>query len=517
MKKTIILLMLFLFIGLVACTKSDDQNEFKRNNTLVAEELRETEMAQIGNEYLLAWADEFNYEGTPDPNRWNFEVGTGNGGWGNGELQCYTKDSKNANVANGLLTITSLKENYGGCNYTSARLTTKAKGDWKYGYIEIRAKLPTGKGTWPALWMMPTNSEYGTWPKSGEIDIMETTGYNPNKILGTIHTGSYNHKLNTQKGGYTSISNSTTDFNLYGIEWNEKSIQFKVNGTNFFTYNYDERLNTSDTSYMAWPFDKEFFLIMNIAMGGSMGGEVDVNFEKAEMQIDYVRVYKKVTTDDNEKPSVVEMTSTTPTSSSIFLEWNKAKDNTSIRHYEIVVDNKQIGATLKNNYLITGLKENTNYKVRVIAVDWNNNYSITGIMNITTLSIQNVPGKVTGYAYTLGEGVEVINGSDSEGGKVLKFNENSEALYEINSQASGNYHLSLRLAAVQNCEVTIYIVANNVETKLETLSISASYGKYNDIALTNLINLPKGNVSFKITCTGKATGNAMLLNYLKIE
>ncbi|NLX29626.1 MAG: family 16 glycosylhydrolase [Bacteroidales bacterium] len=237
--------------------------------------------AQDGCSQLI-WADEFNVEGAPDPTRWNFE--TGGGGWGNNELQFYTDSRNNSYVSNGTLKIHARKSNNA---WTSARMVTAGKASWQYGRFEIRAKLPTGRGTWPALWMMPQNSIYGGWPQSGEIDIMEHVGYDPGKIHGTVHTEAYNHKLGTQKGSNVMVSNFNTEFHLYAIEWTESQITWYVDGKSYFTF-----LNEKKT-YKEWPFDHPFFLIFNIAIGGDWGGAqgIDPALTEAVMEIDYVRVY----------------------------------------------------------------------------------------------------------------------------------------------------------------------------------------------------------------------------------
>ena len=230
----------------------------------------------------LVWADEFEGSGAPDPSRWNFE--TGGGGWGNNELQFYTDSRNNSYVSNGTLKIHARKSNN---TWTSARMVTSGKASWKEGRFEISAKLPTGRGTWPALWMMPQNGIYGGWPSSGEIDIMEHVGYDPGKVHGTVHTEAYNHKLGTQKGGSTTVSDFNSAFHVYSIEWTETNIKWFVDGKPYFTF-----VNENKT-YKEWPFDHPFFLIFNIAIGGDWGGAqgIDPALTDAIMEIDYVRVY----------------------------------------------------------------------------------------------------------------------------------------------------------------------------------------------------------------------------------
>lgn len=234
----------------------------------------------------LIWADEFDYTGLPDNTKWSYEVG--GSGWGNNELQYYTSNRlENARVADGILTIEARKESYGGRNYSSARLVSRQKGDWLYGRIEVRAKLPSGRGTWPAIWMMPTESAYGTWPNSGEMDIMEHVGYNPNVVHATIHTDLYNGAEGTQKGSSLTVADAFTAFHVYAMEWTPTQLKFYIDNSGYFTYDYSN-------DHRAWPFDKMFYLIMNIAVGGNWGGAqgIDDTVFPARMEIDYVRVYQ---------------------------------------------------------------------------------------------------------------------------------------------------------------------------------------------------------------------------------
>lgn len=236
----------------------------------------------------LKWSDEFISAGLPDNTKWGYDVG--GSGWGNNELQYYT-DSRleNARVENGNLIIEARKEAYGGKNYTSARLVSRNKGDWKYGRIEVKAKLPGGRGTWPAIWMLPTDWVYGAWPASGEIDIMEYVGYDPGIVHGTVHTEAYNHSIGTQVGASYSVPNAETAFHVYAIEWDESKIDFFVDGNKYFTFN-------NQGTWQKWPFDQRFHLILNIAIGGNWGGVqgVDDNIFPVKMEIDYVRVYQAV-------------------------------------------------------------------------------------------------------------------------------------------------------------------------------------------------------------------------------
>lgn len=236
--------------------------------------------------YTLAWNDEFDGQYI-NPNKWDWEI-NGDGG-GNNELQYYTGSPTNSFIENGKLIIRAIKENYNGKEYTSARLRTKGKGDWLYGRIEVSAKVPTGVGTWPAIWMLSTDWSYGGWPESGEIDIMEHVGYDQNIIHGSIHTKAYNHTIGTQKSATLNIQNATTAFHKYAIEWFEDHIDFFIDDHKYFTFTNENK------SWQYWPFDKHFHLILNLAVGGNWGGVqgVDENAFPAQMEVDYVRVYKK--------------------------------------------------------------------------------------------------------------------------------------------------------------------------------------------------------------------------------
>ena len=240
--------------------------------------------------YELVWSDEFDYEGAPDPAKWGYD--TGATGWGNHELQNYTKELKNAEVKDGKLFITAIKEKSGSAEYSSARLVTKGKGDWLYGKIEVRAKLPYGKGTWPAIWMLSTDWSYGGWPKSGEIDIMEHVGYDQNVVHYSIHTESYYHSIGTQKTKTSKVSEVSDTFHDYAIEWLPDKILFFVDGEQI--YDYQPTKYKTNPTYKEWPFDKPFHLLLNIAVGGDWGGlaGVDESIWPQTMEIEYVRVYQ---------------------------------------------------------------------------------------------------------------------------------------------------------------------------------------------------------------------------------
>ncbi|MDH7446762.1 glycoside hydrolase family 16 protein [Aquimarina sp. 2201CG14-23] len=226
----------------------------------------------------LVWADEFDNNGAPNSANWTYDLGTGDNGWGNGESQSYTDDPSNVIVEDGLLKITAISENGG---YSSARIKTQDLFTFTYGRVDVRAKLPTGGGTWPAIWMLGSNITEVGWPACGEIDIMEHVGNNQDVVSSALHFPGNN-------GGNaifeeTTIPGASVDFHIYSVEWSSTEIIFSIDGTPYHTYPYTSNL----------PFyNNDFFLILNVAMGGTFGGAIDPAFTESTMEIDYVRVYQ---------------------------------------------------------------------------------------------------------------------------------------------------------------------------------------------------------------------------------
>ena len=236
------------------------------------------------DKWKLIWSDEFNTPGMADPNKWDYEVGYIR----NKELQYYTKARpENARVEGGFLVIETRKDNFEDHPITSASLHTRRKASWKYVRIEVRAKLPTGRGMWPAIWMLGVNRQLG-WPACGEIDIMENVGFDPLMIHANVHTKAYNHVLGTNKGNKIKVTDPSKNFHVYAIEWFEDHIDFFMDETKYFTF------KNEGTGSDVWPFDKPHYLILNAAYGGSWGGQkgTDDHILPQKYLIDYVRVYK---------------------------------------------------------------------------------------------------------------------------------------------------------------------------------------------------------------------------------
>ena len=236
-----------------------------------------------GNNDVLVWFEEFDYNGAPDPSKWTIETGNGDWGWGNGEDQYYR--AQNLEVSDGTLKITAKRENFGGFEYTSGRMKTQGNFNFKYGKAEIRAKLPATQGTWPAIWLLGSSHSTLGWPFCGEIDIMEQRGQLNDKsyVLGTVH---WNHGSEYNPASYSldsqNIENLSTEWHLFTMDWTEDRIKIGVDN------NYYYQINTNDSM----PFFDPFFFIVNVAIGGTLGGNIDPNFSQDTMEIDYIRVFQ---------------------------------------------------------------------------------------------------------------------------------------------------------------------------------------------------------------------------------
>ena len=257
----------------------------------------------FAGDWKLVWSDEFDTPGLPDPARWNYEEGFIR----NNEVQFYTRERKeNARVEDGMLVIEARKERFKNpafdpnatnkgrgrrgvefADYTSASLTTRGKAAWRYGRIEVRAKLPLGRGTWPAIWTLGADRTQG-WPACGEIDIMEFVGFEPGVIHANIHTRAYNHVKKTGKGSVVNIPDASEAFHVYALEWDPQRLDFFVDDKKYFTY------ANEGTGEDVWPYDKEQYLMLNLAIGGAWGGVkgIDDTIFPQPYHIDYVRVYQ---------------------------------------------------------------------------------------------------------------------------------------------------------------------------------------------------------------------------------
>ena len=236
----------------------------------------------LKDNYRLVWHEFFEDE-VLDTNQWNIEIR--DPGWVNNELQAYTNRSENLVIEENNLIIKTIKERYKSASYTSGRINTSDKLEWKYGRFEIRAKIPKTKGVWPAIWLLSDSIAEEGWPKCGEIDIMEHIN-NEDIIYGTIHSEEYNHMTDTQIGGNTTIVDLDKKFHTFGLEWDENSLVW------FIDDNIYHRVNKKDYFEDDWPFDNKYFLILNQAIGGFWPGDPDNNFTSTEFIVDSIKVFQ---------------------------------------------------------------------------------------------------------------------------------------------------------------------------------------------------------------------------------
>lgn len=270
MNKILLIIITFAF-ALSSCTGPSNQDQTK-------------------DQYVMVWEDEFEYEGLPDSTLWEYDTEGNDAGWGNNEAQIYTVANKeNAWVEDGVLNITAHHQDCADKNFTSARLISKA--DWQYGRVEVKAKLPDGRGTWAAIWMMPGGWSFndGNWPDIGEIDIMEHVGHDLGTIHASAHSRDYQWQKGTQKTATIRVDDVDEEFHTYAMEWDEEVMHTFVDDSLYFTYE-NEGLGKSK-----WPYDKPFYLILNVAVGGAWGSQegIDTTAFPQTMQIDYVRIYQK--------------------------------------------------------------------------------------------------------------------------------------------------------------------------------------------------------------------------------
>ncbi len=271
---------LLLFLMLFACT-------MHTNNP------PKTISTETG-EWRLVWHDEFDQPdgSAPDPEKWGYDIG--GGGWGNGEYQVYTDSRENSSIQDGALVIQAMKIAEEGRlpEYTSARLVSRDKGDWRYGRFEFRARLPYGQGIWPAIWMLPTEMIYGAWPLSGEIDIMELVGHEPGTVHGTLHYGNP-HTYTGQPFGLPAGQRFADDFHTFTLEWEPGEMRWYVDGARYQTQTQWFTSNALDK--FPAPFDQRFHLVLNVAVGGQWPGYPDKTTPFPQtMVIDYVRVYQQI-------------------------------------------------------------------------------------------------------------------------------------------------------------------------------------------------------------------------------
>ncbi len=361
MKKiTLFLMTLTLPLFLIAC------EEGHPNGLLPLEAYENCDVPEIDGNYVCVWADEFNGD-TLDLDKWNIEY-NGFGG-GNQELQFYKGD--NIFVRDGKLEIEARKEYYSQKNYTSGRINSKYKGEFTYGKIEFAAKVPTGNGTWSAVWMLPTMNTYGTWPHSGEIDILEHVGYDPNKVFASTHTTKYNHMDNEALTFSKTLYEATETFNVYTLEWMPGTMIMHVNDERIGEFNYTPAFNQDVPYDDVYPFDQVFHLIINLAIGGIWGGieGIDDSIFPTSMYVDYIRWYQKdVAEIDAEAPTApTNIRQMTQLAKSIF--WTPSNDDVMVEKYAVYVDGAFYQYTNLNQMTFKTLFPGT-YEITIEAIDF---------------------------------------------------------------------------------------------------------------------------------------------------
>ncbi|MEQ9104862.1 MAG: family 16 glycosylhydrolase [Rhodothermales bacterium] len=452
-------------------------------------------------QWELVWSDEFEGDGLVDASLWEYQVGAS--GWGNRELQFYTEERlENVRRESGRLVIEARREDYEGAAYTSGRIRTRGKGDWLYGRIEVRAKLPAGLGTWPAIWMLATDSDHGDggWPDMGEIDIMEAVGHDPGRTHSAIHTNALNHSLGTNPFATRAVPTSTTEFHDYAMEWTPKRITTFVDGVPNLVF------DRNGADWRRWPFDRPFHLILNIAVGGTWGGAqgVDPTAFPTRMEIEYVRVYEDLAGPPEvglfglTDPAVVpaggtldlNATATDPASTI---------ENLTILQGDGVLAEAQAGAVAVSlDNLHPGC-----YEVRAVAEDadgWTGESARIPVQVGDAcgqapylMRAHPVPGRVQAEYYDLGgpgvgysdissintggtirmsEGVDIGLSGDVGGGHAIQDVTRREwVAYTVHAAEAGSYRLSARLSAMSAGTLDIHV---NGASTAEPLSFQAT-------------------------------------------
>jgi beta-glucanase (GH16 family) len=435
----------------------------------------------------LVWSDEFDEGMQPNPEKWSYQVG--GGGWGNQELQYYT-DSRpeNARIENGTLIIEARRESFGGSPYSSARLRSLGKGDWLYGRFEIRARLPEGLGTWAAIWMMPSEDNYGDggWPDNGEIDIMEAVGHEPDRTHSAVHTRGLNHQLGNNPFATHINATSRSDFHVYAMEWTPTRITTFVDGDVNLVYDRD------GAEWEKWPFDRPFHLLLNLAVGGSWGGAQGVNPDDfpATMEVDYVRVFR-----DLSGPPTLSLTTedgrvSYDTGETIRLTVDASDPVSDIANVSLFQGDGLLASSESSIIeLSLGNVQPGCYTIHATAQDEDGWGAGSDTLNVIVggecqqapyfLVAPRIPGEIEAEYYDLGgpgvayleltaqntsgalragEGVDIGPSSDIGGGYQIENVTLREWVeYTVDVQESGQYRMVARLAATRDGEIQLAI------------------------------------------------------------
>jgi beta-glucanase (GH16 family) len=510
MKKISLILVLLLAGFLASCgpkEETEDPIEFD-DRSLVTEECA---LIENIDEWQPVWCDEFDTDGAPSSDHWGYDVG--GSGWGNNELQYYTNTTNNAYVEDGLLHIKAIKESVGGREYTSARMVSKYYGDWAYGRVEIKAKMPSGRGLWSALWMLPTNWEYGGWPDSGEIDIMEYVGYDKNAVYGTIHTGAYNHGLGTQIGFERQVEAVEDEFHIYEMVWEPARIDLYIDGVLFAYFGYNPNNNLDKENSDAWPFDQAFHLIMNIAVGGDWGGSqgVDTSIFPQTMQVDYVRVYQKdyAGMDQTAPSDVKNLTLMKVTDSTVQVKWDHASDDVMVKEYDVYLNDELYGTTTVNGLFMTNLLPETVYEVKVVSKDFKDQVSEGVSISAETDTVPDITGQIEAEDYVAMSGINTEETSDIGGGLNVGWIDTNDSLeYMLNVPEDGTYTITYRIASQDgDGEIKLY-GKSSLPLVTTSVPLTGDWQNWEDVESTEF-TLQAGVYRFTI----KASEGGFNLNY----
>lgn len=454
--------------------------------------------------YTLIFEDQFNGTGVPDLTKWTVDPRPK--GWINGEQQVYTDTSyDNARVRNGSLVITGKKDypNYNTTEpWSSARLITRNKVDFKYGKVEVRARLPRAKGSWPAIWLMPTTDTYGAWPKSGEIDIMEHVGNNFGTVLSTVHT----QNNNWTNGGHLSASklipDADTVFHVYALEWSEDSLHFTYDGVKCYTY-----VNPK-TDWKDWPFDQKFHIILNVAIGGGMGGAITEAHWPDSMLVDYVRVYQKGLGTPMLDSIVVSPANRAFVAGRKYQYTAKIFDQNDFpMNLTPVWSITGTGNTITTGGLATIQSEGV---ITATAIYNGDTLSATANAIIRAANYKSIPARIEAEAFDYSNTTRTEPALDTSGVLNVSFIGSSSFMeYDIQAPWTGSYRLQLRVAV--NTASTVKVMMG--DTLLTTMKLPASGGWQNWITVTSEpFQLPGG----KRTLLIQSATSGWNFNWLKV-
>ena len=320
----------------------------------------------VDNDWVCTWADEFDGE-TLNTNHWNVEV-NGDGG-GNQEAQYYR--AENVTVEDGHLTITAKRENYLGKLYTSGRINSRYKFDTRFGRVVFRAKMPGGRGTWAAIWMLPLFNRYGQWPNSGEIDILEYVGYDPGTIYTATHTKKFNHTKNNNPSFKRDVAGIEDDFHEYEMIWMPGEILILVDGYQYGQFRYIPQFNQDVPHHEVFPFHEDFFFIINLAIGGNWGGiqGIDTTIFPTQLKVDYLRLYQlDHARIDQASPSVPTGLARSQLTNTI--HWNRGQDDVAVSKYAIYLDGVMYREVNIHQFTFVGLEPNRTYQISVQSIDF---------------------------------------------------------------------------------------------------------------------------------------------------